>query len=70
MLRALVLLIVTGCVSLSAAAHDARPISLEVTQVDAAFIYTTRLKVPDAIDRPPLVSMPEGCQAADERNLA
>ncbi len=69
MLRALVLLIVTGCVSLSAAAHDARPISLEVTQVDAAFIYTTRLKVPDAIDRPPLVSMPEGCQAAEERTV-
>lgn len=51
-------------------AHDARPISLEVTQIGDEFRYGTRLKVPDIVPAMPNLVMPESCRAVDELTVA
>ena len=53
-----------------AEAHDARPISLEINQEGDGFLYSSRLRVPDAIDRAPQLLMPGNCEAIDELTVA
>lgn len=53
----------------AALAHDARPISLEVTQLDEKFRYGTRLKVPDILPAMPRLVMPDFCQPEDDATV-
>ncbi len=62
-------LLFVSCVAVippGAIAHDARPISLEVTRTGDQFRYVTRLKVPDTLRRPPVLLMPESCEPLKE----
>ncbi len=51
------LLLFTG----GATGHDARPISIEITQQAESPGYDVKIKVPDAIRVPPRLDLPKGC---------
>ena len=64
------LILLSLLLPLFAEAHDARPLSLEINQEGDSFLYSTRLRVPDAIDRAPVLLMPNKCEAIDELAVA
>lgn len=53
----------------SATGHDARPISIAITQQAESPSYAVRVQTPDAIGAPPNLFLPDGCNRTSEHRV-